>query len=227
MPWPRVAAALPRHGVTAFCPTTIACAPAALERFLVAVDAAVAARPAGAARVLGAHLESNFLNPDYNGAQPAVCLRRPPRPGEPVRYDGDFTGAAIVAVIDAHRPSVRLVTLAPGTRRRARPHRPAGRGRPSRVARALGRHLRTGRSGDRRRRAPCHASLQPHAAAGPSRARARRRGARPRRGDERGDLRRLPRAPGDGAARRARQGRGRRAGDHRRAPPAPACRSAP
>ena len=34
-------------------------------------------------------------------------------PGEPVRHDGDFTGAAIVAVIDAHRPSVRLVTLAP------------------------------------------------------------------------------------------------------------------
>ena len=109
----RVAAALPRHGVTAFCPTTIACAPPALERFLVAVDAAVAARPAGSARVLGAHLESNFLNPEYNGAQPAVCLRRPPRPGEPVRHDGDFTGAAIVAVIDAHRPSVRLVTLAP------------------------------------------------------------------------------------------------------------------
>ncbi len=109
----RVAAALPRHGVTAFCPTTIACAPAALECFLTAVDAAVAARPAGAARVLGAHLESNFLNPDYNGAQPAACLRRPPQPGEPVRHEGDFTGAAIVAVIDAHRPSVRLVTLAP------------------------------------------------------------------------------------------------------------------
>ena len=109
----RVAAALPRHGVTAFCPTTVACAPAPLERFLAAVDAAVAARPDGAARVLGAHLESNFLNPDYNGAQPAACLRLPPRPGEPVRHDGDFTGAAIVAVIDAHRPSVRLVTLAP------------------------------------------------------------------------------------------------------------------
>jgi N-acetylglucosamine-6-phosphate deacetylase len=107
-----VAAALPRHGVTAFCPTTVACAPAALQRFLAAVDAA-AARPAGAARVLGAHLESNFINPDYNGAQPAACLRRPPRPGEAARHDGDFTGAAIVEVIDAHRTSVRLVTLAP------------------------------------------------------------------------------------------------------------------
>ena len=65
------------------------------------------------ARVLGAHLESNFLNPDYNGAQPAACLRLPPRPGEAARHDGDFTGAAIVEVIDAHRASVRLVTLAP------------------------------------------------------------------------------------------------------------------
>jgi len=108
----RVAAALPRHGVTAFCPTTIACTPAVLERFLTAV-AATADRPAGAARVLGAHLESNFLNPDYNGAQPATCLRRPPRPGEPAWRDGDYTGTAIVEVIDRHRPSVRLVTLAP------------------------------------------------------------------------------------------------------------------
>ena len=109
----RVAAALPRHGVTAFCPTTVACAPEPLERFLAAVDAAIAAPAEGAARVLGAHLESNFLNPDYNGAQPAACLRLPPRPGEPDRADGTFTGAAIVAVIAAHRTGVRLVTLAP------------------------------------------------------------------------------------------------------------------
>ena len=27
------------------------------------------------ARVLPAHLESNFINPDYKGAQPAACLR--------------------------------------------------------------------------------------------------------------------------------------------------------
>ena len=107
-----VAAALPRYGVTAFCPTTIACAPALLGRFLAAVDAS-AVRSFGSARVLGAHLESNFLNPEYNGAQPAGCLRRPPRPGEPARHDGEFTGAAIVEVIDAHRASVRLVTLAP------------------------------------------------------------------------------------------------------------------
>jgi N-acetylglucosamine-6-phosphate deacetylase len=109
----RVAASLPRHGVTGFCPTTVACAPEPLERFLSAVEAAVAARRDGAARVLGAHLESNFLNPEYNGAQPAGCLRQPPRPGEAPAHEGTYTGAAIVAVIDAHRAAVRLVTLAP------------------------------------------------------------------------------------------------------------------
>jgi N-acetylglucosamine-6-phosphate deacetylase len=109
----RVAAALPRYGVTAFCPTTVACAPEPLARFLAAVDAAMAMPADGAARVLGAHLESNFLNPEYNGAQPAACLRLPPQPGEARLAHGTFTGAAIVALIAAHRTSVRLVTLAP------------------------------------------------------------------------------------------------------------------
>ena len=63
--------------------------------------------------MLGAHLESNFINPDYQGAQPARCLRLPPQPGEAPRADGAFTGAAILAVIDAHRTAVRIVTLAP------------------------------------------------------------------------------------------------------------------
>lgn len=108
----RVAAALPRHGVTAFCPTTVACVPEALDRFLAAVRAATHAPP-GSARVLGAHLESNFINPAYKGAQPAACLRLPPTPGERPRLGGDFNGAAIMHVIAAHQADVRVVTLAP------------------------------------------------------------------------------------------------------------------
>ena len=108
----RVAAALPRHGVTGFCPTTVACAPAALDRFLGAVGIAAHTR-AGSARVLGAHLESNFINPDYRGAQPHACLRLPPRPGESGQPEGEFTGAAILETIAAHRAHVRIVTLAP------------------------------------------------------------------------------------------------------------------
>jgi N-acetylglucosamine-6-phosphate deacetylase len=68
---------LPRYGVTAFCPTTVACAPGALARVLDRVRQAREAPIAQAARVLPAHLESNFVNPEYRGAQPAVCLRSP------------------------------------------------------------------------------------------------------------------------------------------------------
>src|SRR5262249_35865160 len=41
------------------------------------VRRARAAPPPRAARVLPAHLESNFINPEYAGAQPAACLRSP------------------------------------------------------------------------------------------------------------------------------------------------------
>lgn len=71
----RIAALLPRHGVTAFCPTSVACAPPALRRFLDEVRRTRAQSPERAARVLPAHLESNFINPDYAGAQPSRCLR--------------------------------------------------------------------------------------------------------------------------------------------------------
>lgn len=109
----RVAAWLPRYGVTGFLPTTVACPPDALAAFLAEVEAGQAALPGTTARVLGAHLESNFINPDYLGAQPARCLRLPPQPGDVPRSDGAFTGDAILAAIDARRGAVRIVTLAP------------------------------------------------------------------------------------------------------------------
>ena len=54
---------LPRFGVTAFCPTTVACEPEALRRVLDAVRQAREAPSPRGARVLPAHLESNFINP--------------------------------------------------------------------------------------------------------------------------------------------------------------------
>ena len=75
-----IARRLVRYGVTAFCPTSVACSPAVLERLVESMRRARAsARPH--ARVLPAHLESNFINPDFRGAQPLDCLRRPPRLG--------------------------------------------------------------------------------------------------------------------------------------------------
>jgi len=104
-----IASSLPRFGVTAFCPTSVACSPGDLRAMLSAVRAARLRPLPGAARVLPAHLESNFINPDYRGAQPLDCLRRPYAPQE----DGDFTGADILREIEAARPDVGIVTVAP------------------------------------------------------------------------------------------------------------------
>ncbi len=104
----RVAAMLPRWGVTAFSPTSLACSPDVLRVFLDAVRGTEGARPVGSAKVLPAHLESNFLNPDFRGAQPAEALRLPD--GEVV---GGYSGADILRVIFDHVPQVGIVTLAP------------------------------------------------------------------------------------------------------------------
>ena len=81
----RIAAALPRYGVTGFCPTSVACDPEALRTMLTDVRSARLARPSASSRVLPAHLESNFINPDYRGAQPlalfALARRRGSRRG--------------------------------------------------------------------------------------------------------------------------------------------------
>lgn len=105
----RMSLRLPRFGVTAFCPTSIACAPAALRALLAAVGRARANRPRRGARVLPAHLESNFINPAFAGAQPVECLRVPR--GSPP--EGEFTGAEILDEIDRARPDVGIVTVAP------------------------------------------------------------------------------------------------------------------
>jgi N-acetylglucosamine-6-phosphate deacetylase len=107
-----IAADLPRFGVTAFCPTTIACSPAALSAVLAEIRANRTAPAPLSARVLPAHLESNFISPDYCGAQPQECLRRPPGPG--VRESaGRWSGNDVMAVIAASRPDVSIVTVAP------------------------------------------------------------------------------------------------------------------
>jgi N-acetylglucosamine-6-phosphate deacetylase len=116
---------LPRYGVTAFCPTTVACAPDALRHVLAQVRRARAIPMPRSARVLPAHLESNFVNPDFRGAQPLACLRSPQSAlgtkgagkaggaGRAGRGDAEFTGADILAEIERAAPDVGIVTLAP------------------------------------------------------------------------------------------------------------------
>jgi len=79
------------------------------------------------ARVLPAHLESNFINPEYSGAQPTGCLRIPraalSRGAKAIteREVGgaadsvgrsDFTAADILEEIERAAPDVGIVTLA-------------------------------------------------------------------------------------------------------------------
>ena len=107
----RIASRLPRYGVTAFCPTTVACTPAALRTVLAKVAEARAERLVKSARVLPAHLESNFINPDYRGAQPLECLRQPL--DQAADRAGEFSAQDILDVIANAGPDVGIVTLAP------------------------------------------------------------------------------------------------------------------
>jgi len=132
-----VAGRLPKYGVTAFCPTTVACPPGMLRQVLDQVRRARQTPGGRSARVLPAHLESNFINPEYRGAQPSGCLRSPaglkgplyvpsapatPKLGTIPTSEGgsvsgsrseDFDGADILAEIERAAPDVGIVTVAP------------------------------------------------------------------------------------------------------------------
>ena len=104
----RIAERLARHGVTAFCPTSVACSPAVLAEMLQAIRRSRDHSRPESSRVLPAHLESNFINPAYKGAQPAACLRAPRDAPE-----GQFSGAEILEAIAAARADVGIITVAP------------------------------------------------------------------------------------------------------------------
>jgi N-acetylglucosamine-6-phosphate deacetylase len=99
----RIAAGLPRYGVTAFCPTTVACSADVLERTLQSVRHLREQPALRGAQVIGAHLESNFVNPEYKGAQPADYLYGP----------SSDAAAPILREIARSGTSVSIVTIAP------------------------------------------------------------------------------------------------------------------
>jgi N-acetylglucosamine-6-phosphate deacetylase len=102
-PLTQIAASLPKYGVTAFCPTTVACSAAVLERTLGSVRRLREQPAVRGAQVIGAHLESNFINPDYKGAQPEEFLYRP----------SSEDARPILREIERSRHDVSIVTLAP------------------------------------------------------------------------------------------------------------------
>lgn len=96
----RMARDLYALGVAAFLPTTMS-APPEETRGAVAGVLAVMNRPEPQeARVLGAHMEAPFLNPDKCGAQRAECLCPP-----------DW--AAFLDMVDGDASAVKMMTLAP------------------------------------------------------------------------------------------------------------------
>lgn len=97
-----VAAECRRRGCGLFLPTVITDSPAAVERALRTLAAAVAADPGLAATVPGFHLEGPFLSPldGFRGAHPAEHVRDP-----------DFD--LFARWQDAAGGRIRLVTLAP------------------------------------------------------------------------------------------------------------------
>jgi N-acetylglucosamine-6-phosphate deacetylase len=109
-----IAARLPRYGVTGFCPTTVACGPLALRTTLDQVRRLREETVDRSARVLPAHLESNFISHEYCGAQPATCLRSPRDAFSTPKNDNeDFTAGDILREIERSAPDVGIVTIAP------------------------------------------------------------------------------------------------------------------
>jgi N-acetylglucosamine-6-phosphate deacetylase len=110
-----IARRLPKYGVTGFCPTTVACGPSELQRLFEGIRAVRTKPEPGSAHVLPAHLESNFIPPDFRGAQPLTCLRRPTGdllPGPPPEAL-PFSGRDILEVIAHWRREVGILTIAP------------------------------------------------------------------------------------------------------------------
>ena len=117
-----IASRMPRFGVTGFCPTSVACAPTELREVLEQVRRAREAPDPLAARVLPAHLESNFISPEYKGAQPLACLRNPRRAlaewaAKPGQAEGagprTFAGAEVLSEIERGAPDIGIITVAP------------------------------------------------------------------------------------------------------------------
>jgi N-acetylglucosamine-6-phosphate deacetylase len=110
----KLAARFPRYGVTGFCPTSVGCPPLALRRLLDGIRKARLENVPGHAAVHPAHLESNFINPEFRGAQPVDCIRLPNRDVRPgVPGDVSFSGQEILEEIARARPEVGILTIAP------------------------------------------------------------------------------------------------------------------
>lgn len=98
----RISAAAAKRGITALTPTTVACPAEELERILRNLKAA-RERGFPGARLLGLHMESNFISMEFKGAQPPDCIFPPT----------DDRANDIVRLIADYNNEIRIVTIAP------------------------------------------------------------------------------------------------------------------
>lgn len=89
-----------REGVAAFLPTTMSASVDDTRRAVEGIRAVMRRPDAHAARVLGAHMEAPYLNPDKRGAQRGEFLHAPDM-------------AEFMAMTGGHPEDVRLITVAP------------------------------------------------------------------------------------------------------------------
>ena len=176
------AARLPRYGVTAFCPTTIACAPAALRRMLAGVRAArTRGSPAarGSCRRTSRATSSSRTSAAPSRSTASDCRRR--LRARSARGRGRVLDGPTSSLRLPRRARTWASSRSRPRSRRARADSRSRRARSSRVARTFGRELRGGAGGHSRRRAAGDAPLQPHDADDASRAGTGRRDPRDRR----------------------------------------------
>lgn len=64
-----------KHGTGALLATSVTAKPHEIDRFLADVSQVMANPPPGGARLLGAHLEGPFINPEKLGAQPPHAIK--------------------------------------------------------------------------------------------------------------------------------------------------------
>ncbi len=98
----RISREAAKHGITSLLPTMVACSAVELGQFLETLRQAGEAGFAGT-RLLGLHLESNFISMDFKGAQPPDQIFAP----------NDPRAGAIIEMLDTFQDVIRIVTLAP------------------------------------------------------------------------------------------------------------------
>ncbi len=91
-----------QYGLTGIVPTTYACPVATMAATLAAFRTAQASEYSGA-RLLGLHLESSFISPEYSGAQPKEFIFTP----------DSAEGVQLRALLADYADVVKIVTLAP------------------------------------------------------------------------------------------------------------------